>query len=408
MTLLIWLRVMADLSFYYAFAGFCASFTGPAHSLPGIIVPSLLCALARRIGNPLRMAVVVPGLLCLLLPGMSSGDRIALLPALLYCGYLAWTDNYDLSHSRQADVFLLFGKTYPIFFLLMLIMSGPDRLLTYSLFPALLTVILCVFLLRILRHDPEVYLRPGFLLNNLLTLGILLAAAWLLHLQAVTDALKALVLTIYDRILAPILIGILYVVVGIVSLAVTPLLSLLRQDGENETLMMETDLSITGLTDPSSTGQTGAAWLLHLLQALGILVILAAAVAILLLLFRYLAGNRTETAPAGLAAEEIHSGPERPRSAADRKHHVSPRHPVNRVRRQYRKYLVLCRHSGFTPPDFFTSEDIREGSGILFSDTENVGQLREIYIRARYQGTATREDADRAEEIVRQLQKNLK
>lgn len=411
MTLLIWLKIMADLSFYYAYAGFIASFTGSAFSLPGIVIPSILCAVSMFVPKDRRLcrtAVMLPGIVCFLLPGMSSGDRIALIPALLYCGYLARTDTYDLSHTRQSDVFLLFVKSYPVFFIVMLLLGCLDRLMAYSLSPAVLTVTLCVFLMRVLRHEREIYTAPRFLLTNGMTLAAVLAAAWILHLKAVTDFLTSVLLAFYNNVIMPILMAVIYAAAGIITFVITPLFALFGQISGEEDTQTEMDLSGTDLSDFESVDQVQAQWLLQLLKALVLLALIALAAAVLVRLFRYLAGSHSEDADPALLSGEEHADPVRPDHAGDSGTPLSPLHPVNRVRRQYRRYLKLCRERGFTPAICHTSRDICHCAAGLYEDSSPADQLRELYIRARYQGCASREDAAAAEQLVNELRRQIK
>ena len=441
MTLILWIRLMADLSFYYAYAGFFVSLAGSAFCLPGIVLPSLCCALPwsagcrfgmkgfraqqksaaapdapgspesssdssgagteGREGRLLRMILLLPSLICFVLPGIGTGDRIALLPALFYLAALAWTDRYSFSYDRQKDVFLLFLKTYPPFFILAAALGGYRELISSSLPPAVLTMVLCVWLLRTLRHEPKIYRNPRFLSGSSLSLAAILGGAFLLQLRTVTDALTAAAMTFYTGIAVPLLSALLYAAAFLFTLIVTPLLSLAGGEGTTTSvpdfsmgeIMNETDLN-------AGSGSPLAA---RILNVLGITLVCVFCAVLLLLLFRRLAGDKDTRKSSDLSIEERRL--DLPHSQERSAEHLprSPLHPVNRIRRQYRRYLQICRRKGFEPYPFHTSQDISRGTAGFFPDPSCAERLRELYIQARYHGVATPEGAAEARDLVRRI-----
>ena len=404
MTLLIWLRLAADLSFYYAFAAFFVSLSGTAVSLPGIFIPSFFCALSRLAGDRrmLRCSIVLPAVLTILLPVLGMWDRIALIPAITYSFYLAWCGNYNLSHERQSDMFLLFGKSYPIFFLYAALFGGLRLLIAGSLLPALIMVILSVYLLRVLRHEPEIYTKPRFLLTNMWTLVVFVLAAWLMHLDAVTHAITSALLFVFHNIITPILSAALYAIAYIISFLLTPLMQFFNGNAD---FSLNTETGVEGLADQNLSENAGAQYPL-LARILSVAAVLAAAAlvcVILIRLFRRLAGDRTSSIESEIPTQRLDRSAAPSDEKFQRQFHVSPLHPVNQVRRQYRRYLKLCRGRGYTPCDFYTSREICRQTGDLFDDTACIDELRALYIRARYRGDASREDSVRAAQLVDQL-----
>ena len=409
MTFLLWLRAAGDLAFYYSYAAFFVSLSGSAFSLPGILIPSFFYALSRigRKSRTLRCTVALLGAAALLVPVLGLWDRIALVPAVAYAGYLARNDNYALSHDRQTDVFLLFCKSYPIFFAIIALMGGFRLLASYSLLPALLTVVVNVFLLRVLRHEPEIYTKPRFLLESLRTPAAFLFAAWLMHLDAVTTAVKTVLFALYQYVIVPLLWAVLYLFALIISLLVTPLMQLFS-GAEVTSLDMES--GIEGLADQAASDSTGESYplILQALKILALLAVIAAVCTFLILFFRRLAGDRQTAAASDEPTQVSHRTVRPPAAEKEERLPVSPLHPVNQVRRQYRRYLKLCRSLGYTPNIFDTSRDIcRESSGLFPGEASAAAQLRELYLRARYRGEATREDAVRASRLVDQLRSSL-
>ena len=75
--------------------------------------------------------------------------------------------------------------------------------------------------------------------------------------------------------------------------------------------------------------------------------------------------------------------------------------PVDKVRREYAIYLDHCQRHGVTILRGDTSLDL---TGRAFGmDFAAEAELRQIYLKARYNGIATAEDAARAAELVRKI-----
>ena len=185
------LRMMADLLTYGSFASFFAACLGgqPAPLLlllPAVCYGISACFLSRPI---LRTGCVVVALLgVLLVPDWV--DRAAYLPAVFYPLYLVWRGEYLLSADRQADVFLMFCKAYPVFALLLGLAWNGRVMLEVSLPLAIWAVSLQIFLMRVLRQAPAVYRSPDYLLGNA---GLLLgvgALSFLLSRSAVMNAIQ--------------------------------------------------------------------------------------------------------------------------------------------------------------------------------------------------------------------------
>ena len=405
MMLLNGLRMAADLAFYYAFAGFFVAFVGTPDCLPGILIPSLCFALSSglRDKKPLRLAVLLPEAIAFLLPGIGTVDRIALIPAVGYTVFLAWTGNYSLSHGRQRETFLLFFKIYLPFFLLITLLGGVRNLISASLPMALIMLTCSVFLLQVLRHEPEVYRQPRFLLRSLLPLALLLGAAWLLHFPAVLSALGAAAAAVYQATVVPVVMGITYALAFLIIHILTPLMALFPTEDSDTSL----ETAFESLTDETVTSAAGGVTLpFRILRALGILLVVALVILVLILLFRRLAGRHTEEpGEAETLSSERRTDQPQPPEAPGLRLPRSPRDPVNQVRRQYRRYLHLCAVHGFTPHISYTSGDIQRNTEALFPDPAPAEELRGLYIQARYHGIAAKEDALRARDLVSDLKK---
>ena len=411
MFLIFWMRIMNDLSFYYAFAGCLVSFSGNARCLISLLLPSFFCALSQMIRKirPQKKGFCIAAsscsLICLILPGLSAWDRIALLPVLAYTGYLTIPGRMDMTRENRKDVFLLFCRSYPLFFVLFSLLGGFENLLLFSLPYALLTIILCIYLMRLLRHDEEVYSRPFFLLAGSVPVAVLMLLSRLLSMPIVLNAVRSALSAVYNNILVPILMIILYGCAYLIFGLISPLLSLISggsQDTLDQTISTEEEeLNILS----EGTSSPALPFLLLFLKILGVLLLIFLAVRLLLWLFRRLAGrSRADTAAS--SAAEIRQKADR--AAVSEKQHSprSPLHPVNRIRREYRSYLKLCRRSGLNPPCYYTTQDIEKASDAFLRDHDAAAQLRQLYLQARYHGYADAKDAARAGELVRRLSKS--
>jgi hypothetical protein len=78
---------------------------------------------------------------------------------------------------------------------------------------------------------------------------------------------------------------------------------------------------------------------------------------------------------------------------------------VLQVRRQYRIFLKLYREHGGQLKDSFTSEDVMNQSfKVLAANSDNLlTEMREIYMNARYRGSASKTDLKRMKQINKQL-----
>ena len=121
-------------------------------------------------------------------------------------------------------------------------------------------------------------------------------------------------------------------------------------------------------------------------------------VALIVLLFRFFMKRRK----AALAARE---GGSEERSRVDAnapKRAFSDRTALSAVRRAYQKYLKLCEKEGMDRAYGDTSADVARRSTRYYL-RENVDELREIYVAARYDGAGGRLEARRAKQLVRHL-----
>lgn len=396
------LRMAGDLGLYYAFASFFVGCFGGGLALPGLLIPAVCYALsaALREKGSVRLAALAPLAAGLLWPGMTMADRTAYIPAAAYAAYLIWREEYGLSQYHEADVFGILCRSYPIFAVMLGIIVDRTIMLERSLPLAVMCAVLCVALMRTLRHDVRVYARPSFLVRSTAPLALVALCAALLSWRPFVQGMTGAVWTLYLWTLYPLLRGIAWAVSGVLSRAFPVmqwLASLFERSGEVvPESAWETGGAQAAETAASSGGVSPAVWLV--LAAAGAAL---AVWAVLVLLRRMAQPNRNEAEEGGFAlpfVRRAYEGPvvgEKPaekRSAADK------------VRRQYRKYLRLCAERGTTLRPCDTSRDVMErAAGIRRSSSAAEEELRALYLRARYSGAADKADAARAKELLRQI-----
>ena len=131
-------------------------------------------------------------------------------------------------------------------------------------------------------------------------------------------------------------------------------------------------------------------------QVLAVVAVLLAAAVLVWVVWRILRRGRSAQEPNADALQKQRTAP--------RVHRRWPAFflsPAARVRQAYRQYLAYCETHGLTILPGDTSQDLTgRASGV---DYAAEAELRQIYLRARYAGTATAKDAARAAELVRKI-----
>lgn len=400
MILMNFLRALADLGFYYTFAGFLSTFAGGKLALALLLFQSACFALssALRRSRIARTAALAPALLLVFLPA-ARADLIVSLPPAAYLAYLAWTDNYQLSWRRQVEQLTTFLRVFLFAALFMIILAVFvwDTVLSAVIPTALVTVAASVLLTRSLRLDPAMYLQPRYQLVNFS--GIVLLAVTALVLgseQAVRAAVSALGF-VYKTVIAPVLLGVAAVIGALFSALIQLLQGMVKSPGiEGEELPVEKPLEgFEGEAAEVLPPAEPSKLLDLILLAVGIIT----AAAVLFLLFRWMTRPRYEQA--GTPDLTRSSIPEQ-RQPARR---VRAGAYAYRIRRQYQGFLRLCRSRGMEFRISDTSTDIGEKSLDLFPDETAMAGLRDIYQQARYQGEASREDYRQFKRLLGELKK---
>ena len=341
------LRLAGDLSFYYAFAGFfAASFGGTP--MPLVLVwPALCFGLASCFegSRPLRTTLAALSAAALLfLP--TGADKFCYFPAAVYPVLLAYTGDFALSPVRQAERLRWLCRVWPFFAVAMLLWNA-NAVLSAAL-PFATAAASAVYFGGIV---PVLQL----FLNNIVVQGV----TWLFH-------------------------GILQFIHW--------LFTLFPPKPLERTEIVSTDEVIANAQKAAEDAEP----LINGMSMLTVLGILLAVLCAVLAVRHFLSQKFRHTDTACTDTTVRHSTHKRARRWPGL--FLSP---VDKVRREYAIYLDHCQRHGVTILRGDTSLDL---TGRAFGmDFAAEAELRQIYLKARYNGTATAEDAARAAELVRKI-----
>ena len=130
------------------------------------------------------------------------------------------------------------------------------------------------------------------------------------------------------------------------------------------------------------------------------LIVLAAVLLVLLLIYRYVIKQRTEELDDFLYEDASERAPR------GKKHRTRTRaaEKGNQIRQTYRRYLSLMRSNGVQIHRDSTSADVLEAADSV-SESKAASRLRELYLKARYdeENKITREDVDEAQACLNEI-----
>lgn len=401
MVLMYFLRALEELGLYYAFAGTVAGARGASMTMAVLLVQSGCFALSALLRNRrwARLAALLPAAVLLFFAG--GPDRIMSLPGLAYLICLAWLGDYHLRWARQADVFSLMWKLFLPFIPLAALFGAFEGLAGQGLPVFLTAAVSSVLLLRSIRHGPEVYRQRSYQLLNGVSAALLLALAWLASTDWFLNGLWA----VYARVVLPVLQTVLMAVslAGAVLFLlvfglVMWLISLVSEAAWVETEAAAAQGELT--KQVREVAGSGAEWL----ERVVLLLLVAAGAAALFYFFRWMTRRRADRAWVHGAGDRLS-----PAEAARRREPTRlPRTYAGRIRGQYRRFLRHCRKRGIEIEASDTSEEVEaKACRRLVDRGAELADLRLLYRKARYQGTATREEYARVKKLCGELQKEL-
>jgi len=394
-------KSIADLSFYYTFAGYLALvFGGNAEFLmitAFIQAVSVALSFLLREKGGLRLAPAVIMLLPLLLPGASSvANLIIIAPTTIFCVYIMAIQRYMPDWDKQAGIFSLFWKVMIPYSVISLIAGERDIYIAVGVPFALMMLTVSVLIMRAMRHEEEVYCQPVYQLTNA---GIVLAvggAAAVLSSKVFLGAVGGVLKFIYELLVWPILFilsalfaGVTYCVNWFLSLFVP---DMDRYEKHNLLKNFEEMDIWQGLQEDTGPAEFPAR---RIIAAIGIII----AVILIIYIFRRMSA-RVEKSEGLPGRKEIRNYT----TLSEPEEEPAPGSPVGKIRGYYKKFLKFATKYVGAPLISDTSRDFSERcEGQL--EKEPVSGLRDIYIAARYNGKATKEDAKRAKEFLSKIEK---
>ncbi len=397
------LKIVSDLAFYYTFAGTVAAVLGgrPAFLLACLAIQSLSLTLsfAASSRGKLRYLPLVLLILCFLLPGVGPAEALAAFPPAVYVVRLAAKQLYLPQWSRQVDIFSLYWKLLLGFLAAAALFGVFSAAASMAVPSAAVTLICSVLLMRSLRHDPEVYCQKSYQATELALVLLTAVCAWFLSTPAFLHACGAVMTAFYSRVIVPLLMACAYLAAGIVQV-IWWVLSFIRLGFQAPEENSAPDLSSAAeILQLEGEAGSGSPLLGQILTALGIVAALTAVV----LVFRYLSRRERSSPPEPRQGERRYTVEAQPAEAPA----GARRSAVQRVRAQYRKYLRLCRDRGVCWEKSATSQEVAALSKNQV-DPAAGEELRQLYLEARYHGQASREDAEKARQLVLELWRSAK
>ena len=392
MAMIFFLKMLCDASLYYMFASPIAGYFGGGPLMACMILQCVIYALSRIVKNPfLRFVTLIPLGLCFILRLPSLADTIALIPITLFIFWqsLAGKPQPDISRQRQWLEECL--KVLILAVAVGLVTKNLTVVIPWAAFWLLSNIAL----LRALRHETAVRNDPRFHLMNLGLVASIPAISICLSSERVISLVVTPLSTFYRQVLLPVLVSLLWIPFMLLQW----LFNLLFPPyANNPTEEVPEDLG--EFKEPFDTE------IFDIPNELEILfwVVLALGVAaILFLLLRSFFKTQASTSVAFRKSESAaHSDDLKP------KKRLAESSNVQRIRRQYRKFLKLCRGQGIVITESFTSRDIDQRAQRNSNLSPFSPKIRQLYIKARYAGSADHTAVKEMTQLCAEAKKSTK
>lgn len=417
------LRMANDLSLYYSIAGMVILARGgdTGTSFAALILLSLAfglaCLFSERTKSGKKKGEQVLHLLSRFLPVLlAAALLIFLLPTLadrigagIAGGYAVFLLAAKREHPDRDKVARNLAVQCVVFLFALLILSADGNLSPLAAVGVpmvLIHLFAAVLLLRILRLPDEAAAETGFAGVNAVLLGIPTAAALVLATPAARHAMAAALSFLWNRVIVPVLLCLLWILWGICYGIVWVVSRLFPDVGTltaPDQVLAEQLTSLGEVNGVQQTAREASPFLLLLRQILPFVLLALAAV----LIYRFLSAN------AGAKWEGLTPEPLReeklPVSGQERQKNLRPRlvgrQAADRVRGEYRKYLRYLKEQGTKLDPSRTSAEILEEQEHLRGKQPEEEQLRALYLAARYDGQAKPEDARLAADLVKKIRR---
>ncbi len=374
MELLVLLKLVSELSFYLMFSTFFGALFGLETTLliPMVILAlsGFFCWILRNKRLPIRLLPLLAILPCCFFTKTIAG-YIVLLPPAVYISFISVKKYFACERGMFLGILRRGTLLGCILCIVSLFLPVPEISASGVLTYLLIFILTGILLSRMLRHDEASLSSKKLKLINLVSLISICLIGWFFSTSVFLGAAGAFASIIYRYLISPILLG----VIKLISYPVSGIGSLLDnidlKDNALDSFGKKLDAESIGL-EGSEAGSVAGQYILYILLALVILGFLIVA----FFVFRKLIAGRFK--------EDTGEKPYFEDILNTKKGRKTPKLSGNRskIREYYRRFLLMCRKRGIEILPGHSSKDIASMARPSFGETP--GELRDVYIRARY------------------------
>lgn len=401
------LKILSDLGFYLSIAGLIgALFGAPSVLIFGgwfVLTAAGFLAWLLRNRGVWRFLPFVGAAAYFFFAHYQLAEAAVFLPAFAYVVYLAAVRRFEPNQDVERQIFSIFWKLLIVVTLFCLIAKVGQYISDVALPIGLVTMLCQILLIRGLRHEEEIRNRPRYQLTELLILAVIGAVILFLGSETGVKLIGAGLKGIYTIVIYPVLMLLMQIALflfrGVVWVGkyvwewIVEMFNLRKQQHVQVEIPPYTQLDFKLYVGEGQSVTTPRKVIVALI-CIGVAVML-------FFVFRYLSKKTKEKREDSPGIVDDRST-EKPAEAAVS---AKERGAVAHVRAAYRRYLRLGAAQGIRRARSDTTLDIRRRFSGIFPD-EEAEALREIYLRARYDGRAEKEDAALAKELVARMKKS--
>jgi hypothetical protein len=405
MTVLYFVKLLSDLSYYFVFANYLGGYVGVNYGFVLSLV--IMCAAGALSGLLEKRGFVrlLPPLaaVALLVQCRSLMDIVVLLPPLVYLLIVCIKKIYLPDGNEYQELFSLQLKTLLVLPLIFAFKADFYVLKHYCLPALALFLASAVLSMRMLRHSTKVLQSTRFQVQNGLTVGAVLLAAWAFSSGAFLKA-AGKVLSLLRWVILPVVEGLGRLISWIFSLFMGLVMAFFAflgrtfgndnfekpeiqvQEGVKEEMNL-----LEGYVPPDSkTFST-------IVMVIVIIVGLIGAVYI----FRRMLQRRRRQDSTGFSESILQT--DTAKSVRDRM--IAPKDPREAVRWYYRRFLRHCRSKDMPVTPNLDSRQINDmAQNMNIAPLEDTDPLRDVYLDARYSSKpVTDEDVQQAKERLKRI-----
>jgi len=383
--------MVADLSVYFFIAElFAVSLVGSSQLIPFLLLSISYGVLVFLHGRKFHKRYMLLPAAVLFLP---VSCPLVLLPSVIYVLYLVFKEQTALSWDRQTELFSLTVKFFPIAGVLICFLGYYAEFVQYSLPMAFISLTSSVFLMRMLRQRPAVYLDPHYQRKNCLVFLVLLCMARVFSRDFVFRLAGDILSFVYMKGIYPVLNAFIRLFMGALKL----IMYIFSRFEFGEIKFSENHLAGSEMGPTFKDVAVGEHVATTEMVFTSIVIFLLFVCAFYF--FRWLALHKSEESFISSGFDIIRGKG----STAPKKERATT--TVLRVRRQYRIFLKLYKEHGGKIETASTSADVLNCSAEILPDisADILREMRRIYLRARYSGTATKTDLKRMKQINKEI-----